>query len=72
MKYQLLPCFQSHNISKNAETHPSPMCEVITDKPLNQAYDLLVHEEYFLIIKSNLINKDKIHKLEKKKQLHHN
>ena len=33
MKYHLPPCFQSRNFTKNNETHPPTMRDVIIEKP---------------------------------------
>ena len=33
MKYHSPPCFPSRNITKNAETHPHPMGDVIIEQP---------------------------------------
>ena len=39
MKYHSLPSFPSRNITKNAETHPPPMRDVIIEQPLYQIID---------------------------------
>ena len=40
------PRFPSHNITKNAETHPPPMRDVIIEQPLDKIH----YKRYFLII----------------------
>ena len=39
MKYHLSPSFSSRNITKNAETNPPPMRDVIIEQPLYQTID---------------------------------
>ena len=39
MKYHSLPSFPSRNITKNAETHPPPMRDVIIEQPLYETID---------------------------------
>ena len=39
MKYHSPPSFLSRNITKNAETHPPPMRDVIIEQPLYQTID---------------------------------
>ena len=33
MKYHSPPCFPSYNVTKNAETHPLPVRDVIVEQP---------------------------------------
>ena len=36
IKYHSPNCFPSRSITKNAETHPPPMCDVIIEQPQNE------------------------------------
>ena len=52
IKYHSPPCFPSRNITKNAETHPPLMRDVIIEQPLRTVYG---HNIYLIVVFVNVL-----------------